>query len=518
MRKCSSKRRGISLLLFGAFLGVIVMMIALAVDAAYLYFIKARLSAACDAAALAAGRSLTAKMDAGTTTTVASSKARAFFTANFPDGYLYAKLTNVTKATGCLPTSASPCVIVDLTTTDKVRRISVRAEVDAPTWFLRYAGYDKVHVAAYGVASRRDVDLMLVLDRSGSMSYADASGHIPCAVMKDAAADFVNLFTDGRDKLGLVTYSYGATLDYGLSANFKSSSPTLESKINAISCVGGTSAAYALHLAYKQLVDLNEPGALNMIVFFTDGQPTALAAPYPLKTVADTRYGDGHSSVNEYTGITTDSSTTDTDTSYSNVTATGCTVPTSGTVEGVVYGDQDTYDVNDGPYSVTTGKLLSAPSGCYYLKNDKDAWGHVIYDRQYKVRHDFAYIPDTPYGAAVASGYYNLDTTSSKYFYQSGVYKGHMRTDTRGAIWKAAINATFNQGKRIRSDATLKPKIFTMGLGGADGTLLKAIANTSDSAYRDTTQVTGRYVYCADSSGMPAAFLQIAGEILRIAQ
>src|SRR5205823_2577342 len=71
-------------------------------------------------------------------------------------------------------------------------------------------------------------------------------------------------------------------MDYPLKANFKSASPSIKQTISKINCDGWTSSAMGLWNAYTALVSLNAPGALNVIVFFTDGQPTALTASVPI--------------------------------------------------------------------------------------------------------------------------------------------------------------------------------------------------------------------------------------------
>ena len=49
-----------------------------------------------------------------------------------------------------------------------------------------------------------------------------------------------------------------------------------------IACSGSTSTAMGLWKGYQQLVALNQPNALNVILLFTDGQPTAVALNMPV--------------------------------------------------------------------------------------------------------------------------------------------------------------------------------------------------------------------------------------------
>src|SRR5207253_3665179 len=53
-----------------------------------------------------------------------------------------------------------------------------------------------------------------------------------------------------------------------------------------IICAGSTSSAMALWLGYDQLAGLAQPGALNVILFFTDGKPTGVNVNMPLRTTS----------------------------------------------------------------------------------------------------------------------------------------------------------------------------------------------------------------------------------------
>jgi hypothetical protein len=116
---------------------------------------------------------------------------------------------------------------------------------------------------------------MIVMDRSGSLQTSGA-----CGPLKSAAVNFVDKFAEGRDNLGLITFATSSTLDAPLSATFKT---TVESKLNAVSCANNTNTSHAVWQGYDQLVALNQPGALNAMVIFTDGLPTAVTEDFPIK-------------------------------------------------------------------------------------------------------------------------------------------------------------------------------------------------------------------------------------------
>ena len=89
---------------------VLLPMVGLAVDGSVLYLIKAKLSKAVDAAALAGARSLSVGMDINSQTDSASATARSFFYANFPNGYWNTSNLTLTGRDVVLISPISPSV------------------------------------------------------------------------------------------------------------------------------------------------------------------------------------------------------------------------------------------------------------------------------------------------------------------------------------------------------------------------------------------------------------------------
>ena len=105
------------------------------------------------------------------------------------------------------------------------------------------------------------------------------------------AQDFTKQFVDGRDQLGLIVFGGSWYNAYTPSVSFKSGSPSLSSVIGTITCSGNTGSAQAIWQAYQALKALpGAAGALNVIVFFTDGQPNGLSADWPIATAATPVY------------------------------------------------------------------------------------------------------------------------------------------------------------------------------------------------------------------------------------
>ena len=134
--------------------------------------------------------------------------------------------------------------------------------------------------------------MVLVIDRSGSMGAE-------LAAVQAGATYFVNQFAAGRDKLGLVLISGSAFVAYppadlgktpttppttaiGPDVNFNGTSetPNMITTIANMKSGSNTGTAEGLMLAYHELQAANEPGALNIIVLWTDGAPNGITADF----------------------------------------------------------------------------------------------------------------------------------------------------------------------------------------------------------------------------------------------
>ena len=82
-----SRERGMAIIFYATMLFFVIGCVGLAVDVGTIYMIKARLSAAADAAALAAGRSVNLTTTLPQAQTNAITTANQFFSANFPNQY-----------------------------------------------------------------------------------------------------------------------------------------------------------------------------------------------------------------------------------------------------------------------------------------------------------------------------------------------------------------------------------------------------------------------------------------------
>ena len=483
------RQRGFALILTALMLTMILPMVGLVIDVGIMYAVRARLTMACDAAALAAARSLAVGVTLADQEATATARAQAFYNANFPVGTLETNDGHVT-------------VTVDESVT-QVRTVTVTGSAAAPVYFMQMLGVPRTHVSATGSASRRDVNVMMVLDRSGSLQAAGA-----CDDLEVAATAFTGLFANQRDRMGMITFGGAYRLDYPPTRNFKQS-PKLTDEIGKLypgGCSGWTGSAQALWQGYTQLVNINEPGAFNVIVFFTDGQPNTVTAEFNVKTQSTPESSTFSRCYDwEHDVKYTSSAWNPTTQKYLGTIAGGTWI------DGLYKPDAAAMPVSEERVAVTnpvgySGSPKSSSDDCRYR-------GYSPY-----TVYDIAYYPDQDLYGNSMSGYKTVDKYTSGH-----PYAGKVKI-TASNIESAAVNAVDNAAKRIR-DKVLHPTMpittYVVGLGGAGAAeheLLKRIANTKESNAYDAAAPTGLYLYAPTSAQLSMAFSQIGSEILRLSK
>lgn len=234
--------RGAVLALVAVSMVVLLGIGGLALDSARGYLTKARLARAVDAAVLAGARSLRLGED------VARQRAIDIAVLNGANG--------------------DDLDVIFGVNAEGEQTVRVDAHLVMPTRLMRVLGVETMDVNSAAVAAVPPVDLVLVLDQSGSLKTADAFDDL-----QDAARLFVDYFDDGFDQLGLVSFNLRATERFSMAGAF---SATIKYEIDQMTAFSYTNVGEGLRLAQEQITGpAVRQRSAKVVVFFTDGRPTA---------------------------------------------------------------------------------------------------------------------------------------------------------------------------------------------------------------------------------------------------
>lgn len=142
-----------------------------------------------------------------------------------------------------------------------------------PTTFMRVVNRYEMEVSATAEAAVPPLDVVLILDTSGSLAQMGAWG-----ALQNAAISFVQNFSDQLDQMGLVSFQIGATNLHTLSPNFRI---PITYQINGAASAGDTNIGEGFRLAREQITGFQaRPSAAKVVVFFTDGRATAVRGTF----------------------------------------------------------------------------------------------------------------------------------------------------------------------------------------------------------------------------------------------
>lgn len=293
------QERGQVIVLLVVVLIVLLGSAALVIDVGRAYLAKRHLQASADAAATAGALELP---DPAAATSYAQSYSGRDGARNDND-----KLPSVstTVTTKCL--SFAPCT--------PVNAVQVEQTTVVPTLFAKVLGIDSFTIRARATAcspcSSKPLDIMLVLDRTGSMcQFSNGTSDPSCTDLQNAKAglrEFVAYMDPVIHKIGFAVFPPASSISgrcntpssstynstsaaytvVRLSTDYKTGSDLNESSqlVSTINCQrGGGSTAYAnaIEAAQAELVSSRgRPDVQNVIVMFSDGAANTGPSYYP---------------------------------------------------------------------------------------------------------------------------------------------------------------------------------------------------------------------------------------------
>jgi Flp pilus assembly protein TadG len=259
VKKVRKGERGSVMTLGTAAVVAVLLIVGLSVDLGTAYLSRARLYKAVDAAALAAARQ--ASVDEAEMRQIALQVARANYSGS---GVEYAVTVSAEEG--------------DAT------RVTVTAECDSRTSFLRLAGMSNMRVRASGEATRFPLDMSLVLDVSYSLQASHAFDD-----MQQAAQAFLERFDENVDQVGIVSYSVVAREELPLDLYFLDDGLAV---IDGLEPFVFANMDEGLRRGRGQLdTPPARTEAVKVLVLFSDGRPTAFRDLFDVVDPPDTYDG-----------------------------------------------------------------------------------------------------------------------------------------------------------------------------------------------------------------------------------
>ena len=432
---------------------VLIASVGLAVDSGLGYLVKAKLNSAVDSASLAAARSVTLGDTQTEQAANARQSAKEFFNINYPDKFLLSTPT------------LNP---VGVTFDKGMVTIDVSATASLPVSLMGILGFKTLDVAASAQTIRKDLDMVLVMDTSGSLN-----GN--AKAVRAAGVSFLNKFNTTVDRVGLLHFASGVQLDLPIKPVNRGFDRTIASTaINAFNFTGGTNSSEGMWQARSQLNSIEQinRSSLRVIVFFSDGSPAAFSSYF-------------------FPGSTTCKST--------GTIATLTDKPGSASPLRGLY-RMDATDTELAPTtSCDVDKLTTLPDW-YNMQNDAA--------RTYSATvREFPIVTTTPRVVTNSLATPLLEWTN---------------------VHRASRNLAEAIATKARQEGIF---VFTLGMGAsltaAEGPdaekgedLLRCLANTVDapSRCRKAAEPVGLYCYAATESDLSPCFTRLASAILRISK
>lgn len=452
----------------------------LAVDAGRAYVVKAQLTKAVDGAALGAARTLNSGDPRG--------EAVRLFGANFPAGFMG-------TSAAIDPTAAGNFFNLQTNAQSGTNTVTVQASVQLPTTFMRLGNINTVTVSSLGQATRRMVDLSLVLDVSSSIGPQ-------WGAVRDAARTFINAFDQANDRMALLTFSDGAKVIDAMPASRGFNKTQVMADVPGNLPGGSTAMVEGMYRGWDELrsVPGGSQSGVRVIVLFTDGVSNSVPGFYDSATVAKgLRTYDFPQNPGDTNGQTWNSPHT-----------TGL------------------YDTQSGIQSPAFD--VAGAWNCHCLPAGIPAAEQNLPAQSAHTHHRSSGIPTAFPLSTNALTVDGMAQSAARPFRDLGQITAGKYPSQVWNINNAARNLVEIVADAARNDnGDYKIRIFTIGMGQlvrldlgtrpeTAESMLKRIANDRSSADFNANQLEGKYFYAETAADVGPAFQGIQNQILRLSQ
>ncbi|MGH9144327.1 MAG: VWA domain-containing protein [Vicinamibacterales bacterium] len=471
-----SKEDGFTLVYLAGALTFLTLCTGLAVDTGRAYVVKAQLTKAVDGAALGAARALNSGDPRGA--------AGRIFRANFPSGYLGTTSVTDSNSPGFFNSTVVPATGVNI--------VTVTATAVVPTTFMRVANLTSVTVSSTGEATRRMVDLSLILDVSSSIGSQWGAVH-------DATQAFINAFDQNNDRMSLLTFGNGAGVLDQMPSSRGFAKSTLVGHVPTTLPGGSTNMVEGLYRGWDELrsVPAGSQSGLRVIVLFTDGASNGVPGNW-----------DG-------TGVAKSLRTYDFPKNFPDPDGQTWNNPTIGGL----------YDTQGATSGASPSVSLQIPT---WNATTTIATLPFMPPTSLHTHHRSSGIP-TSYPLQTAAINVNGMPQSARRGLRNGTPGGQFPAD----VWNIN-NAARNLLEIIANDARndngdYKIRIYTIGMGDLvqynlgtmpekPSDILKRIANDPESPDHNANQLDGKFFWAKTAADVSTAFQGIQNQILRLSK
>ena len=290
-------RRGAVLVLMVFLLPVVLLLCAFAINMAYMELNRTQMYAAADAAARAGGREYLTTRDQVAATAKAKQFALLNDIANKPltlqdSDVVFGRSTRIAAGRYSFAQGGSNPNAVEIT----ARRVAGSADGPIPLLMPNVFGVSSFQTQISSVSSQVEVDIALVIDRSGSMAYAanEVAAYPPVPASAPPGWDFchpvppnsrwldmvaaVQVFLNevsnspADELVSISTYNNIAVTEQDLTSNYSLITAAL-SPYSYSFCAGGTNIGGGINKGISSLTSSPNarPGAWKVVIVLTDG-------------------------------------------------------------------------------------------------------------------------------------------------------------------------------------------------------------------------------------------------------